>query len=230
MVVFSVATAGTHYVCQTAAPVSHITLRRIFLMFPKRENILNPTWQSHHQHNKNPVSSPLFCRMSSSSPQSTAPPLCEGISREKTGLTQHGKAIVSTTSIQSAHLCSEECPAALRDPQHLRQGREFPACQRPTAVSQETTRRLGDGWRTLQQKIAAMMTISATWSAKTKTVRFKIIKCLFLKIPSQNGVFQAWAIVEIHHSGRKPSNCFICFSLQRAKPCLKISYESLEVS
>ena len=45
----------------------------------QRENRPNSTWQSHRQHNKYPLSSPLFWRMSSSSPRSTAPPPGEGI-------------------------------------------------------------------------------------------------------------------------------------------------------
>ena len=34
-----------------------------------------------------------------------------------------------------------------------------------------------------------------------------------VRVSDQNGVSQAWYIVEIHHSGRKPSNCSLWFNV-----------------
>ena len=39
---------------------------------------------------------------------------------------------------------------------------------------------------------------------QSMNLSFAVLKCIS-RVPNQNGVSQAWCIVQIHHSGRKPS-------------------------
>ena len=52
------------------------------------------------------------------------------------------------------------------------------------------------------QQIVLVCYRNSPWAHKFQ-IYVEILKCI-LRVPSQNGLSQAWYIAEIHHSGRKP--------------------------